>query len=115
MGKLTKLVSITGPTILVLFTCLSAWSQEPQKPMLVAGADGIKSAVYEYGNPKGSEILLVHGFSQSHLIWAKQYKSPTLQEFRIVVLDLRGHGASDNLRILKVTTIARSGRVTLTR
>ena len=58
MGKLTKLVSIIGPSILVLFTCLSAWSQEPQKPMLVTGADGIKSAVYEYGNPKGPEILL---------------------------------------------------------
>jgi non-heme chloroperoxidase len=95
MNQLIKLLRITGPTILVLFTCLSAWSQEPQKPMLVAGADGIKSAVYEYGDPKGPEILLVHGFSQSHLSWAKQYKSPALQEFRIVVIDLRGHAASD--------------------
>jgi non-heme chloroperoxidase len=95
MGMLTKLVRTTGPTIVVLFTCLYAWSQEPQKPILVAGADGVRSAVYEYGNPKGPEILLVHGFSQSHLIWAKQYKSPALQDFRIVVIDLRGHGASD--------------------
>jgi non-heme chloroperoxidase len=95
MGRLTRLVRMTGPTILVLFTCLSAWSQESQKPMLVASVDGVKSAVYEYGDPKGPEILLIHGFSQSHLSWTKQYKSPALQKFRIVVIDLRGHGASD--------------------
>jgi non-heme chloroperoxidase len=98
MGQLIKLLRITAPIILLLFTCLSAWSQEngePQKPILVAGAGGTKSAVYEYGDPNGAEILLVHGFSQSHLSWAKQYKSPVMQKFRIVVIDLRGHGASD--------------------
>jgi pimeloyl-ACP methyl ester carboxylesterase len=84
--------------ILLVFLCLPAWSQEqaePQKPMMVSGAGGTKIAVYEYGSPTGPEILLVHGFSQSHLSWAKQYKSPELQKFRIVVIDLRGHGASE--------------------
>lgn len=68
---------------------------EPQHPMMVAGGGGTKIAVYEYGNANGPAILLVHGFSQSHLAWAKQYESPTLQQFRIVVIDLRGHGASE--------------------
>ncbi len=68
---------------------------EPQQPMMVTGGGGTRIAVYEYGDRGGAEILLVHGFSQSHLAWAKQYKSPALQQFRIVVIDLRGHGASD--------------------
>jgi pimeloyl-ACP methyl ester carboxylesterase len=68
---------------------------EPQKPALIAGGGGTGIAVYEYGDPAGPEILLVHGFSQSHLAWSKQYRSPALQHFRIVVIDLRGHGASE--------------------
>lgn len=84
--------------ILIGFLCLPAWSQEPaepQKPRMVSGGGGTKIAVYEYGSPTGPEILLVHGFSQSHLSWVKQYKAPELQKFRIVVIDLRGHGASE--------------------
>jgi hypothetical protein len=68
---------------------------EPQQPMMIAGGGGTRIAAYEYGDANGLEILLVHGFSQSHLAWASQYKSPTLQQFRIVVIDLRGHGASE--------------------
>jgi pimeloyl-ACP methyl ester carboxylesterase len=68
---------------------------EPQKPVMVAGGGGTRIAVYEYGDRTGPEILLVHGFSQSHLTWAKQYESALLQQFRIVVIDLRGHGASE--------------------
>jgi pimeloyl-ACP methyl ester carboxylesterase len=78
---------------------LSVWCKdgggEPQQPMMIAGGGGTRIAAYEYGDANGPEILLVHGFSQSHLAWAKQYKSPTLQQFRIVVIDLRGHGASE--------------------
>jgi non-heme chloroperoxidase len=68
---------------------------EPQQPMMIPGGGGTRIAAYEYGDAGGLEILLVHGFSQSHLAWAKQYQSPTLQQFRIVVIDLRGHGASE--------------------
>jgi non-heme chloroperoxidase len=69
--------------------------REPQKPVMVTGGGGTRIAVYEYGDPKGPEILLVHGFSQSHLAWGRQYESPILQQFRILVIDLRGHGASE--------------------
>jgi non-heme chloroperoxidase len=98
MNQAIRILRSTVATALLLFTCVSVWSQEssePQKPMLVAGAGGTKIATYEYGNSSGPEILLVHGFSQSHLSWGKQYKSPSMQKFRIVVIDLRGHGASD--------------------
>ena len=68
--------------------------EEVQYPKMVPGGGGTNIAVYEYGDPEGAGILLVHGFSQSHLAWTKQYQSPELQQFRIVVMDLRGHGAS---------------------
>lgn len=98
MNEAMNSLKSTVATIFLVFTCLSASSQEtsePQKPMLVAGSGGTKIAVYEYGDPTGPEILLVHGFSQSHLSWGKQYKSPMMQKFRIVAIDLRGHGASE--------------------
>jgi hypothetical protein len=49
--------------MVLVYVCLPAWSQEqaePQKPMMVAGSGGTKTAVYEYGDPAGPEILLVH-------------------------------------------------------
>jgi non-heme chloroperoxidase len=67
---------------------------ETQHPLMVPGGGNTNIAVYEYGNPQGAEVLLVHGYSQSHLAWAMQYEAQELQKFRIVVIDLRGHGAS---------------------
>jgi pimeloyl-ACP methyl ester carboxylesterase len=62
----------------------------------VAAPDGVALAVQEWGNPSGPEILLIHGFNQSHLSWLRQVNDGTLAaEFRMVTLDLRGHGSSD--------------------
>ena len=65
------------------------------KIQTVEGAAGVKLHVREYGNPTGVPILLIHGWSQSHLCWSKQYESPLKEDTRIVALDLRGHGMSD--------------------
>jgi non-heme chloroperoxidase len=61
----------------------------------VKGAAGVKLHVREYGKSSGVPILLIHGWSQSHLCWAKQFGSALKDEARIVALDLRGHGMSD--------------------
>ncbi|MFY9897963.1 MAG: alpha/beta hydrolase [Xanthobacteraceae bacterium] len=61
----------------------------------VQGAAGVKLHVREYGKSSGVPILLIHGWSQSHLCWAKQFESALKDEARIVALDLRGHGMSD--------------------
>ena len=42
----------------------------------------------------GPPILFIHGLSQSHLCWARQYQSALAEEFRLVAYDLRGHGMS---------------------
>jgi non-heme chloroperoxidase len=61
----------------------------------VPGGGGVKLHVREWGSPTGIPILLIHGWSQNHLCWMKQYESELQNEFRIVALDLRGHGMSD--------------------
>jgi len=62
----------------------------------VTAPDGLNLAVQQWGNPRGLEILLIHGFNQSHLSWQRQVDDPALAaDFRMVTLDLRGHGSSD--------------------
>ena len=60
----------------------------------VQGGGGLRLHVREWGQPDGPPILFMHGFSQSHLCWAKQYQSALAEEFRLVAYDLRGHGMS---------------------
>jgi non-heme chloroperoxidase len=61
----------------------------------VNGAAGVKLHVREYGKSSGVPILLIHGWSQNHLCWTKQFGSALKDQARIVALDLRGHGMSD--------------------
>jgi non-heme chloroperoxidase len=61
----------------------------------VQGGGGLRLHVREWGRADGPPILFIHGFSQSHLCWAKQYESALADEFRLVAYDLRGHGMSE--------------------
>jgi non-heme chloroperoxidase len=60
----------------------------------VQGGGGLRLHAREWGRPDGPPILFIHGLSQSHLCWAKQYQSALADEFRLVAYDLRGHGMS---------------------
>ena len=66
-----------------------------QPPMLVATPDGPRVVVHEWGNPRGPELLLIHGVAQSHLCFERQFTSELAREHRIVAYDVRGHGCSD--------------------
>jgi pimeloyl-ACP methyl ester carboxylesterase len=62
----------------------------------VSGGGGTGLHAVESGNPAGRPILFLHGWSQSHASWTHQLTSPALAErFRLVALDLRGHGDSE--------------------
>jgi len=61
----------------------------------VRGGSGLQLHVREWGRADGPPILFIHGLSQSHLCWAKQYQSALAEEFRLVAYDLRGHGMSE--------------------
>lgn len=66
-----------------------------EKTYSVKGGGGMNLHVREWGDPEGVPILFIHGWSQSHLSWRKQYESHLAGEFRLAALDLRGHGMSD--------------------
>ena len=61
----------------------------------VRGGGGLRLHVREWGKADGPPILFIHGWSQNHLCWARQYESALADEFRLVAYDLRGHGMSE--------------------
>jgi len=60
----------------------------------VPGGGGLGLHVREWGNPAGTPIVFIHGWSQSLLCWHRQVESLVSDEFRLVAFDLRGHGMS---------------------
>ncbi len=65
------------------------------KTQAVTGGGGLRLHAREWGNADGPPILFIHGWSQNHLCWARQYESALADEFRLVAYDLRGHGMSE--------------------
>lgn len=61
----------------------------------IVGGRGLKLNVQETGNRDGRPILFIHGFSQSRLAWTRQMRSDLAEEFRLVAMDIRGHGLSE--------------------
>ncbi|MGI9595357.1 MAG: alpha/beta fold hydrolase [Acidimicrobiales bacterium] len=61
----------------------------------IKGGAGLGLVAHEFGSPDGPAVLLIHGFTQSHLSWASQLDSTELDHCRLVALDIRGHGDSD--------------------
>jgi non-heme chloroperoxidase len=61
----------------------------------VTGTAGVQLHVQETGNRSGPPVLFIHGMSQSHLAWNRQLHSDLTRDLRLVALDLRGHGKSE--------------------
>jgi non-heme chloroperoxidase len=64
----------------------------------IVGGGGIQLHLVETGNPNGRPILFIHGFSQCSLAWSRQLNSDLADDYRLIALDLRGHGLSDKPR-----------------
>ena len=79
---------------------MTAMAQDQQqttrmKIHAVRGGGGLRLHVREWGKADGPPVLFIHGWSQNHLCWAKQYESALADEFRLIAFDLRGHGMSE--------------------
>jgi len=61
---------------------------------VITGGAGCQLHVVETGNRRGRSILFIHGISQSVLTWRAQLRSELRRRYRLVAMDLRGHGAS---------------------
>jgi pimeloyl-ACP methyl ester carboxylesterase len=62
---------------------------------MVAGGGGVRLHVVEGGNPQGRPTVFIHGFSQCWLAWSRQLHSDLADDYRLVAMDMRGHGLSD--------------------
>ena len=64
----------------------------------ITGGGGIRLHAVETGNPQGRPVLFIHGFSQCWLAWGRQLDSDLAENYRLVAMDMRGHGLSDKPR-----------------
>lgn len=64
----------------------------------ITGGGGIQLHLVETGNARGRPILFIHGFSQCWLAWSRQLESTLAESYRLVAMDLRGHGFSEKPR-----------------
>lgn len=64
----------------------------------ITGGGGIQLHLVETGNLRSRPILFIHGFSQCWLAWSRQMDSDLAEDFRLVAMDMRGHGLSDKPR-----------------
>jgi len=58
----------------------------------IKGGGGVELFVTDQGEIDAPALVLVHGWSQSHICW--QAQSKLAETYRLIAFDLRGHGAS---------------------
>ncbi len=59
------------------------------------GGSGVRLAVRTAGPLDAPPIVLVHGWAQSGAVFSAQFGSSLAERFRLVAVDLRGHGESE--------------------
>lgn len=71
---------------------------EQRGSVVVADNDGVPLYVEIDGSPdtgvKATTVLLVHGYAHSQAVWAQQRRAIHDAGYRVVCVDLRGHGRS---------------------
>jgi len=68
----------------------AGWAERKREVVL---PNGLRMAYVELGNPDGRPLLLLHGYTDSSRTWT--ILAPYLAEYRLLIPDQRGHGASD--------------------
>lgn len=58
-------------------------------------SDGTTIAYRVLGDPAARPLVLIHGWAQSSSSWGADLLGELAQRFRVVAVDLRGHGHSD--------------------
>lgn len=65
---------------------------------MITGGGGVQLHIVEAGKTTGRPIVFIHGFSQCWLAWTRQMNSELADNYRLVAMDIRGHGLSDKPR-----------------
>ena len=61
---------------------------------MIEGANRVPIAMTQAGNPDGPGVIFLHSILASSLNWSHQINSQLGEDFNIVAMDMRGHGAS---------------------
>lgn len=80
----------------------------------VVGYGGTRIGLWVEGAENTRPIVFVHGWAQSARAWAPQLADPALSErFRLVAMDLRGHGDSEvpSMRLRRPARLGRRPRL----
>ena len=64
----------------------------------ITGGGGTRLHFVEAGDARAPSILFLHGLSQSWLTWDRQMRSDLARRYRLIAMDLRGHGSSERPR-----------------
>jgi pimeloyl-ACP methyl ester carboxylesterase len=78
----------------LLYGAAPACKRKTTEASLFERRTTLRSRLKNGGDPKGPELVFIHGLGHSHLSWEKQYESSLAKDFRILTYDLRGHGDS---------------------
>ena len=60
----------------------------------INGSGELPLNVRDGGNRNGTPILFIHGMGRCSLDWQPQFQSDLAKEYRLIAMDLRGHGKS---------------------
>lgn len=82
--------SLGGATALAAPVDQGSWSSLKKEVRLPSG---LRMAYVELGDPQGEPLLLLHGYTDSSRTWSLIV--PYLGDYRLLIPDQRGHGASD--------------------
>jgi len=64
----------------------------------ITGGGGTQLHLVETGNLSGRPIMFIHGYSQCWLTWSRQMNSDLADDYRLIAMDIGGHGLSDKPR-----------------
>ena len=82
------------PAVLAVLCTASTVVAADPGVSFVAAPDGVPLCVAEAGNPAGPPLVFIHGYSQSYAVFTRQFGSELARDFRLLALDMRGHGCS---------------------
>lgn len=72
---------------------MDVWPRTPGRARRVAASGGVELAATEYGAAGAPPLILLHGIGSRGLSWWPVIDA-LATDFRLIVFDLRGHGAS---------------------
>jgi pimeloyl-ACP methyl ester carboxylesterase len=93
------LAILAGIVVLLILNAIAVSNQTEDAERNIEGAELIDTSsgtiqVLEEGNPAGSPIVLIHGYTGS-LRWFDELAPLLAEQHRVIRLDLLGHGGSD--------------------